>query len=177
MKKSARKAEIRKRASEYARSGEFSGWLSIEHKISEDGYPEARPELDNHQTRQELDSLCKIAKSPEEASRRQEFRQWIDRVVQEVGPQIRERDLKVSVSFHGDIIFVNGHTYSVELRRRFNSKKLEYAKVVDSKSGPRYRFGFDNIPSDEDYDQMTIEDIKNLVLKLGDLATSVAKQM
>ena len=177
MKKSERKAEIRKRAPEYARSGEFSGWLSIEHKLVAEGYLEARIELDNHYTKQELDSLCKIAQSPEETAMRQEFSQWIDMVVQEIGPQVRESNIKISASFHGNALLVNGRTYSLEFRRRFNSMQLEYSKAVDSKSGPRYRFGFENIPSDENYDSMTIEDIKNLILKLGDLSTSVAKQM
>ena len=34
MKKSERKAEIRKRAYEYAKNGVCNGWLSIEHKIA-----------------------------------------------------------------------------------------------------------------------------------------------
>ena len=108
MKKAERKTEIRKRAYEYAKSGEYNGWLSIEHKIAnDDGLHEARTELDNPNIRQELDSLCAIATSPEESSRRRDFKQWIDRVVKVVGPQLRERMLELSTIPDRDVLCVN----------------------------------------------------------------------
>lgn len=133
MKKAERNAEIRKRAYEYAKSGECKGWLSIEHKIAyEDGFHEAKTELDNPHIKQELDSLCAIATSPEESSRRRDFNQWIDRVVKEVGPQLRERMLKLYTFPGRDILCVGGPNYSLEISRNFNSNKLEYSRLIDS---------------------------------------------
>ena len=175
MKKSERKAEIRKRAYEYAKSGECNGWLSIEHKIAyEDGFHEARTELDYPHIRQELDSLCAIASSQEESSRRRDFNQWIERVVKEIGPQLKERMLKLYIFPGRDILCVSGPNYSLEIRRNFSSKKLDYAKLIDSKSGDRYRFGFEKIPVDKDFDGMTMEDVADIILKLKDEAESMA---
>jgi len=177
MKKSEQKAEIRKRASEYAKSGDFSSWLSIEHKLIAEGYPEARAELDNHYTRQELDSLCKTAQSSEETARRIEFRKWMGMVVHKIGSQFQESNIKIFVSSHGDTLIVSGRTYSLEIRRRFDSMQLEYSKAVDSKSGPSYKFGFERISTDKNYDSVAIENVNKLILKLCDLANSLAEQM
>lgn len=177
MKKSEQKAEIRKRAPEYAKSGEFRSWLSIEHKLISEGYPEARSQLDNHITRQQLDSLCKIAQSPEETERRLEFRNWLNMVVHEIAPKFRESNIRISVSFNGNALIVAGSKYSLEIRRRFNSMQLEYSKAVDSKTGPRYRFGFEGISTDKNYDSIPIEDLKSLILKLCDSATSLSEKM
>lgn len=178
MRKSEIKTEIRKRAYEYAKSGECNGWLSIEHKIAyEDGFHEARTELDNSHIRQDLDSLCAIATSPEETSRRRDFNQWIYRVVKEVGPQLKERMLKIYTFPGRDILCVGGPNYSLEIRRIFNSKKLEYAKLIDSKSGERCRFGFEKISLDKDFNEMTMEDVYDLILKLKDGVGSMAAHM
>jgi hypothetical protein len=178
MKKSERKAEIRKRAYEYAKSGECNGWLSIEHKIAYvDGFHGAKTELNYPHIRQELDSLCAIATSPEESSRRHDFNQWIDRVVKEVGPQLKERMLELYIFPSMDILCVSGPNYSLEIRRNFSSKKLEYAKLINSKSGDPYRIGFEKIPVGKDFDGMTMEDVADMILTLKDKAESMAAYM
>ena len=51
--------EIQDKAHEFARSGEFHGWLPIKFELRfEDGYAEARQWLNSPATREELDSLC-----------------------------------------------------------------------------------------------------------------------
>jgi hypothetical protein len=177
MKKSERKAQVRKRAPEYAKSGEFSSWLSIEHRLTSEGYPEARGELDDHIIRQQLDSLCKTAQSSEETERRIGFRDWLDMVVHEIGPQLQNAGIKVSVSVYGNSLSVSGNMYSLEIRRRFNTMQLEYSKAVESKTGSRYRFGFESISMDMNYDSIAIENLEKLILKLCDSANSLAKQM
>ena len=52
------------RARELARSGEFTNWYQIEvHLRQEEFCPEARHVLDNERTRDELDRMCREAKS------------------------------------------------------------------------------------------------------------------
>ena len=47
-----------KLADEMARSGDYSGWLPIEHELRFLGYPRARQLLDNRRVRKELDAKC-----------------------------------------------------------------------------------------------------------------------
>jgi hypothetical protein len=177
MKKSEQRTEIRKRALEYAKSGEFSSWLLIEHRLALEGYSEARNVLDDHITRQQLDSLCKIAQSPEETQRRTEFKNWMDKIVAEVGPELKKNNLKISVPFPGKALVVSGQKYSIEIRRRFDSMQLENSKSVDSKDGHTYRIGFDRISTDKDYNLISNEDIQKLILKLCDGAASLSEKM
>jgi hypothetical protein len=46
-------------AYEYARSGEFDDYITIEIRLAGDGYPEARTILDDLQIRKELNQICK----------------------------------------------------------------------------------------------------------------------
>jgi hypothetical protein len=58
-----RQAYISRRAEELARSGDFSDWLGIEHHLRfQEGYAEARGELDRPHFREQLNRLCKQAK-------------------------------------------------------------------------------------------------------------------
>jgi len=176
MKKSERKAEIRKRAYQYAKTGEYSGWLSIEHRLrSIDCFPEARTELDDRLIREELDTLCKTATSSEESSRRQEFSQWVDQTIEQITPAISSRSLSLHRSSTEDAISIEGPNYSLVIRRRFGSRKLESARSVDSGAGNRYGFDFES--THLDFDAMTAEDTLNLIIKLGDAANSMAKNL
>lgn len=62
MKKDKRIEAIQKRAREYANSGLYSGWQNIEWKLRQEGLFEARDELDDPETRSELDELCRKAR-------------------------------------------------------------------------------------------------------------------
>jgi hypothetical protein len=57
-----RASYIDERATELAASGLYSGWLSIEHAIVSEGYPEARAQLDDEARRQRLDRVCAKAR-------------------------------------------------------------------------------------------------------------------
>jgi hypothetical protein len=70
MKKEKRIEAIQKRAREYANSGLYSGWQNIEWKLREEGLFEARNQLDDPETRSELDKLCRKARSPLEGESR-----------------------------------------------------------------------------------------------------------
>lgn len=70
MRKKKRIEVIQKRAREYANSGLYSGWQNIEWKLREERLFEARDELDDPETRSELDELCRKARSPSEVESR-----------------------------------------------------------------------------------------------------------
>ncbi len=58
-----RDERIMSRAREYARSGDHTGWLSVEGALSME-FGSRRPNylLDNYRTREELDRMCKEAR-------------------------------------------------------------------------------------------------------------------
>ena len=63
LNKKQQRERIERLATELARSGRFSGWLSIEHHLRfEEGMPEARHALDNERIRERLDQLCQEAR-------------------------------------------------------------------------------------------------------------------
>lgn len=178
MKKSERRAEIKKRAYQYAKTGEHRNWLSIEHTLRFiDGLPEARTDLDDRLIRQELDTLCKVATSSEESSRRREFSQWVDLIIEQIAPQISSRSLSLHRSSTEDAISIEGPNYSLVIRRRFGCRKLESAKSVDSDTGTRYRFDFERVHLDNDFDAMTEKDTLELIIMLGDAANSMSKHL
>ena len=61
MRKKEREELIYTLAYEYAKSGEYKNYFSIEIKLRSEGYIEARAILDNEHIRKELDELCKQA--------------------------------------------------------------------------------------------------------------------
>lgn len=63
MRKFEKHEIIMRKAEEYARSGEYSGWLAIEHQLRHEGFKEARGVLDDEYTREKLDRLCGEARS------------------------------------------------------------------------------------------------------------------
>lgn len=62
MKKIEKQAYVMKRAYELASSGEHHNYLSIEHTITWEGYPEARHILDNGPLRDRLKKMCDLAR-------------------------------------------------------------------------------------------------------------------
>lgn len=58
MRKQQRHEEILRKAEQYARSGEFSGWWAIELQLRAEGWKEARQVLDDETLRERLDALC-----------------------------------------------------------------------------------------------------------------------
>jgi hypothetical protein len=61
--KRERREYIHQRALEMARSGEHDDFMSIELALRAEGYSEARGELDSRVLRDELNKLCKQARS------------------------------------------------------------------------------------------------------------------
>jgi hypothetical protein len=61
--KAQRIEKVRIRAWEYARSGGYRDWYSIELALRQQGLDEARSELDSKSIRDELDSICKVAQA------------------------------------------------------------------------------------------------------------------
>jgi hypothetical protein len=61
MKKAQKHEIILRKAEEYARTGQYSGWLDIEHQLRHEGWKEARQFLDDEYIREKLDRLCKEA--------------------------------------------------------------------------------------------------------------------
>ena len=65
MNKKEREEQIVKWAHEYAKSGEFTDYVSIEIKLRSEGYFEARTLLNSKYIRNELNELCKQAQKKE----------------------------------------------------------------------------------------------------------------
>ncbi|MGQ0522763.1 MAG: hypothetical protein ACT4P8_03755 [Betaproteobacteria bacterium] len=61
MKKAQKHEIILRKAEEYARTGQYSGWLAIEHQLRHEGWREARQFLDDEYIRERLDRLCNEA--------------------------------------------------------------------------------------------------------------------
>jgi hypothetical protein len=61
--KRERRDYIRQRALEMARSGEHPDFMSIELALRAEGYPETQGELDKRDLRDQLNKLCKQARS------------------------------------------------------------------------------------------------------------------
>jgi len=59
MKKREREEQILKWAYDYAKSGEYSDYVSIEIKLRSEGFIEARTLLDSEFVRNEINNLCK----------------------------------------------------------------------------------------------------------------------
>ena len=63
LSKRKQRERIDRLAPELARTGKFSGWLSIEHHLRfQEDLPEARHWLDDPITRKNLDRLCQEAR-------------------------------------------------------------------------------------------------------------------
>lgn len=62
MRKKKRVELMDGRADEMARSGQYENWLSIEHALRAEGFPEARQLLDSEFRRQELNEMCHQAR-------------------------------------------------------------------------------------------------------------------
>ena len=63
MKKSERLEYMARRARELAESGKYDDYISIETTLRSEGYPEARQYLDNRFLREELNEICRQAKT------------------------------------------------------------------------------------------------------------------
>ena len=61
MKKKEREEQILKWAYEYARTGEYLDYVSIEIKLHSEGFYEARTLLDSEFVRNEINELCQRA--------------------------------------------------------------------------------------------------------------------
>ena len=157
--------EIRKLAYEYAKSGEHQHWLTIEHRITAEGFPGAKSELDVQYIRDELISLCKIANSPEEASRRNQFQTWLEETVRNIAPILNKSKPEVYLTVRKNILYITGSTFSFEIRRRFNSNELEMIKEfeVDCK---RYRTKVFNKIEGTDFNRIKGDDAIKFILHL-----------
>ena len=165
MNKKERATEIRKLAYEYAKSGEHQSWLTIEHRITADGFPEANTELDVQYIRNELISLCQKANSQEEVTRRDQFKIWLEEIVSEVAPIITKTKPEVYVTTRDNILYINGPSFLFEIRRRFYSNELEIIKEFE-KDCKRFRTNvFDKI-EDTDFNKIKGNDAVRFILQL-----------
>ena len=157
--------EIRKLAYEYAKSGEHQNWLSIEHRITAEGFPGANSELDVQYIRDELISLCQKATSPEEASRRNQFQIWLEETVRDVAPILNKSKPEVCLTARNNILYITGPSFSFEIRRRFYSNELEMIKEfeVDCK---RYRTKVFSKIEGTDFNRIKGDDAIKFILQL-----------
>jgi len=124
-------SKIQKLAREYAKSGKYSHWLSIEHAISAEGYVGAKTALDVPYIRDELMSLCSTASSKEEISRREEYIKWLNDTLSITGPTIETIKPTVHFSVRDNLLYIDGKTFSFHIRRKFNSYNLEMTREFE----------------------------------------------
>ena len=139
LKKQESAKEIRKRAYEYAKSGEHHSWLSIEHQISLEGLDGAKSVLDNQHIREELNSLCKEATSSDEIKRKEQFQTWLEDTIREVTPVLKNLAPKVSLTIRDMILYINGASFTFEIGRKFGSNELEVTREFEVSGSQRYR--------------------------------------
>ena len=177
MKKAEKRKIIEKSALEYAKSGECSGWQSIEFKLRSEGFHEARVELDRRHLREQLDDLCKLAQSGEERDRRSEFKVWIRLVLENRETVLFDNDNISFLSAHEEGLYISGKGYSVELKRKFMDRKLEYSLTVEAPNGRGFRLGFKDLEDDRGFDQIGIDDLRLILNSLASQATVRMKHL
>jgi hypothetical protein len=126
-------SEIQRLAREYAKSGKYSHWLSIEHAISGDGYIGVKTALDFPYIRDELMSLCSIANSEAEINRREEYSKWLNDTLTITVPIIKKTKPMVHFSVRDSSLHIDGETFSFHIRRKFNSYSLEMTREFEVK--------------------------------------------
>jgi hypothetical protein len=131
-------SEIQKLAREYAKSGKYLRWLSIEHAISADGYVGVKTALDIPYIRDELMSLCSIANTDAEICRRKEYSKWLDDTLTIIAPIIVKIKPTVHFSVRDNLLHIDGETFSFHIRRKFNSYSLEMTREFDV-DGERFK--------------------------------------
>ena len=157
--------EIRKKAYEYAKSGEHQSYLTIEHSITAEGFSGVKTELDDQHIREELKSLCEKANSSEEVTRRNQFKIWLDEIVHNVAPILKKRKPEVYLTARNDILYIEGQSFSFQIRRRFYSNELEMKKEFE-KDAKRYTWKvFDKI-ADTDFTRIMREEAAEFILQL-----------
>ena len=124
-------SEIQKLAREYAKSGKYSRWLSIEHAISAEGYVGVKTALDIPYIRDELISLCSIANTETEINRRKEYSKWLDDVLTIIAPIIKKIKPTVHFSVRDNMLHIDGEIFSFHIRRKFNSYSLEMTREFE----------------------------------------------
>jgi hypothetical protein len=90
MKKAERETRIREKAFELAGTGKHASWFEVGSALEKEGYTGAISVLAGEGLKSELDDICRIARSPEETERRENFTDWIKRVFPTAATLARE---------------------------------------------------------------------------------------
>jgi len=167
MKKDERLTYIRQRAYELAREGAGINWHSIEMQLRGEGYGEARRILDNQYIREELDEICKIAKSADEETNRENFREWINSFIDTNIEEIKKEEPTVNIYTRENMFSISGPKKEYEIRKKFNGRKIIGDYIFEENDGRSYRIK-DYYSSDKDYDEFDIEDIIELTKGLAE---------
>jgi len=174
MKKEEKIQEILKRAYEYAKTGKYNEWISIEFKLRSEGFPEARRVLDDRFIREELTSICKVATSPEEVERRNRFGIWLKKANDGLLPNSRnETPDEVNVHVYDKHLYVEGPICIFRIRRRFGNNDLEVAKKWMEKDGRWLTEITYRLIPDSDLEKITEE--RTVELIMGFVKTAAAK--
>lgn len=153
-------SEIQKLAREYAKSGKYSHWLSIEHTISAEGYIGAKTALNFPYIHDELMSLCSIANSETETNRREQYGKWLNDTLTITAPIIKNTKPTVHFSVRDNLLHIDGETFSFHIRRKFNSYSLEMTREFEVEC---QRFITKSYESIADSDFREIKDDKALL--------------
>ncbi len=157
MKKSESITEINKLADEYARTGDFKDCLSIEHRLGYEGHPYAQEALGDSFTREQINEICKLARSPEEVARRIDFGDWLDIAIQLAKSVAQDQFPGVQIFVHEKILIVKGPTRSFKIKRKDWSNDLEVGSSWEERDG-RWL-------SSEPYNQIPNSNLKGITSK------------
>lgn len=125
MKREKRIETIHKRAREYAKSGQYRNYQKIESKLRQEGFREAKNELNDLNIRNELDQLCRTARSSEEAERREKFKVWITNTAIPSEPIILKRLNNAQIVNLDDKCMLKGPDCTITIEREFGSTKIK----------------------------------------------------
>ena len=159
-----RHSHIRKLAFDYARSGKYIDWLSVEHALRSDGFSEARSILDNQYIREELNQICKDAHSPSEIENRELFKNWIKDFIQDNITNVKEKYAGVSIDASENSFTIFSSKKEIEITKVFYSRKLQ-GDYYEESGDHRYKYG-NNYHSIITFEQFTIDDLYNLAEKV-----------
>lgn len=121
MKKEEKIQYINSESQSLAKTGDYSGWHMIEVELRSQGYPEARWVLDDRRKRKELDELCNIAQSEEETVRREKFKTWKEKIIEECKNEIELDEESISLSSIKDYLLISCSKFDAFLVKKFNS--------------------------------------------------------
>lgn len=162
MKKDERYTYIRKQAYELARSGKYVSWLSIEWSLINEGFIEANTILNNTETREEINQICKTAQSSTERENRRLFESWITEYLEPKIIEFNSEYSDVHLNKIEDGFLISSSFSELEIKKSFGTRQLTSTLHFDAENGRRYTID-SYYTTSNNFDDFTDEDVLSLI--------------